>query len=281
MPQPNRISLKAQAKERVLDPSYGVLIVTFFYLLLTDWLSELLGLAMPNPISAVIDRLSESAANLMQNTASSAASAIDLSPAYSAALLYARELLAQPGQRAALFVFLLFQFYSIVIAFGFRRYALRVSRGERLGVRNLMDSLWMAGRIILLQVLVMVLSALGGMFFLLPGVFLYYTFLLAPYVLIDCPDLTALQTLRACFGLMRGRRMQLFMLDVSFIGWMIVEYMVMLIGVNVGNLLGSDLLSSILWLLGYTVIAVYLVPYRELSYANFYNMIRPEDLPLS
>lgn len=70
------------------------------------------------------------------------------------------------------------------------------------------------------------------------------------YVLADNPELTASEALAKSQSIMRGHKMELFILQLSFIGWFF------LVGITFG------------------IAAIYVLPYMSATMANFYNSIK-------
>lgn len=275
----DRILLKARARERVLDRSFGVMSVSFVYFLLTDWISTLANLIVTSPIDAIGERFTNGLNNVMnQAVASGGTEVLDFSPVYSATISFARELLSKPSQQFILFFFLLFYFYSVVMSYGYSGYAMRVARGERLRASVLFDQLWLAGKIILMSLLISIIVGLWSMLFLLPGVYFFYSYLLAPYVLLDHPEMSVFRAMKTSAQISRGYKRQLLMLDLSFIGWLLLSFVVTNIGYDIGLLFNSEAVGNVFSTLLYTVVAVFVMPYRELSLVNFYDAIRPQDL---
>ncbi|MCD7838927.1 MAG: DUF975 family protein [Clostridiales bacterium] len=280
MNYPDRVLIKARAKKRVLDQSFGVLMVSIAYLLLTEWISSVVDLIWTNPLDAISDRFSESMnALLNQIAARGSISNAGMSAIYTSALSYARQLLAQPQQEVLLFLFLLLYLYTVVMGYGFSFYAMRTARGERLRAGALFDSLWMAGKFILLSLLITLSVGLGVSLLVLPGVVIYYSSMLVPYVLLDHPEMSIFKALSAGWRMSKGHRVQLFTLDFSFIGWSLLCLLVTNLGYNLGWIVtSSETLATILGLVGYTVVYAFVLPYRELSLVHFYDTIRPQDL---
>lgn len=62
-----------------------------------------------------------------------------------------------------------------------------------------------------------------GMFlFVIPGILFAFSFSMAFYVINDHPEMTAMQALKESRRLMKGHRMQFFLLNLSFFGWIIL-----------------------------------------------------------
>jgi uncharacterized membrane protein len=57
---------------------------------------------------------------------------------------------------------------------------------------------------------------------IVPGIMKHYSYRLVPYIVKDEPDLTPTQTLRRSADLMQGNRWKVFVLDLSFLGWLIL-----------------------------------------------------------
>ncbi len=71
-------------------------------------------------------------------------------------------------------------------------------------------------------ILYTVFVALGAILFIIPGIILGISFSMAFYIINDHPEMTAMEALRESRRMMKGHKMQYFILQLSFIGWMIV-----------------------------------------------------------
>ena len=85
---------------------------------------------------------------------------------------------------------------------------------------------------------------------IIPGVIASMAFYLTPYILKDNPELSILDALRLSRKMMHGHKMQLFCLQLSFIGWGLLNLLTLGIGT--------------LWLL----------PYMTTTMAAFYQDLR-------
>ena len=94
-----------------------------------------------------------------------------------------------------------------------------------------------------------VLVALGTLLLVIPGVMLVFSYAAAPYIMAQDPECEGLEALRRSRELMKGNRMDLFLLDLSFIGW--------------------DLLSLLTLGIG----SLFLNPYKEAARASFFRNI--------
>lgn len=101
---------------------------------------------------------------------------------------------------------------------------------------------------LLMSVVVSVLS----LALLIPGVIASMALFLTPYLLNDKPDLSVVDVLRLSRKMMNGHKMQLFKLQLSFLGWALLNVLTLGIGT--------------LWLL----------PYMMTTMAAFYQDVREQ-----
>ena len=64
--------------------------------------------------------------------------------------------------------------------------------------------------------------ALWSMLFIIPGLIKAYSYRLVPYLVKDEPGLSATETITRSRELMDGHKMEAFLLDLSFIGWILL-----------------------------------------------------------
>ena len=145
---------------------------------------------------------------------------------------------------------------NTMVGVGNMIYSLHVVREEKADYGNLLDGFAIFFRVIVLTILEALIVAAFTMLFVIPGVIFAYRYRQAMYLLIDHPDRSPIECLRASGALMRGHKWELFVLDLSFIGWMLVQ-----------------------WLL--SPFAIWLRPYQSLTYANYYRTLRGEPVPAS
>ena len=60
---------------------------------------------------------------------------------------------------------------------------------------------------------------IGFIFLIVPGVVIAIGCSLAPYLIVDNPELSAAETLKLSWKMMKGHKWQFFVLSLSFIGW--------------------------------------------------------------
>ena len=139
---------------------------------------------------------------------------------------------------------------SIVLAGGYRGYHLLRARGMEANFMDIMPNGGQIFRILCIDFASGLIIALGLMLFIVPGVILAYSYSQAIFVMYDNPGMSAFQCMRESRRLMRGHKLRLFRLEISFLGWLIVAAIV-----------GMFL----------PILNVWLDPYMGISVASFYN----------
>lgn len=220
-----------------------------------------------------------------------------------------------------LFFTLLLTLYGVVMAFGYQFWCLRAWRREPVGYANLIDGFGMVGRVLLMEVHIFVRTLGWSMLVMVPFVivtsslysweaimiatwiflliFMPYFYViqlryaLAPYLLADHADSwNASQAVRESVSLMRGWKMELFKLDLSFLGWYLLQWLLsvaiqslfllptLMTAMGNGQMEAETLLT--IFAAGTTVGSVvatliclpldlFLLPYTGLSRAGFYD----------
>ena len=166
-----------------------------------------------------------------------------------------------------------------IVAAGLSLFAMNTLRKKEASLWNLLDGF---GRFLPLLILLLMMRFLLSFWFsllVIPAVFAWYRYRLAVYLLIDNPQLNPFQCILLSGRMMRGRKWEMFLLDLSFLGWWLLASLPMSIGTALGGIL-----PMILGLLGSAAILAWLVPYHELSCVGFYEAVKtpiqsipPED----
>ena len=108
---------------------------------------------------------------------------------------------------------------SAIFKYGFTDYTLRTIRGELGEPKNTLIGFRIPGRIIIAHILRSIIEWLGTLCFFVPGILASYSLRMTERVMIDHPEWTVVQCMQYSHDLMRGHRMALFGLDLSFFGW--------------------------------------------------------------
>lgn len=91
---------------------------------------------------------------------------------------------------------------------------------------------------------------LWALLFIIPGVIMAYAYSMSIYIAHDNPELTAMEAIQKSKEMMRGHKWDLFVLDLSFIGWI--------------------LLCCLTFGLGF----ILLQPYIDTAHAEFYRNLK-------
>lgn len=92
------------------------------------------------------------------------------------------------------------------------------------------------GRVLVTMLVRDVFVLLWSLLLVVPGVMKAYSYRLVPYLVKDRPELSPMEVLAESEALMRGNRWQAFVLDLSFIGWIILG----VVTLNLGNIFWTN-----------------------------------------
>ncbi|MCD8211854.1 MAG: DUF975 family protein [Oscillospiraceae bacterium] len=195
----------------------------------------------------------------------------------------------------ATFAIILLYLFSMVLAIGFANYALRLTRGESTGISGLFEGFSFTGRSLGVEILTLIfiflwtllvfiiasivtsiLMTLAAMAPLVLAVILYVIcglvyvaalilciFLairydMAPFALVEDPERKSMDCIRRSRTMMKKNQSKLFWLRVSFIGWILLIFLIFVIFDGIGILVMgpsqlADQLNEILSGTDYTV----------------------------
>lgn len=123
-----------------------------------------------------------------------------------------------PGT-VVLFVSVLVWLLLTVLAAGCNLYHLGIRRGEEMGYTTLFDGFSFVGKVILLQLVMTLFITLWTMLFVIPGLIASYRYRFAMYNLCENPEMGVMEALAMSCSQTQGYKMDLFVLDLSFLGW--------------------------------------------------------------
>ena len=118
------------------------------------------------------------------------------------------------------------QFVMMIVSAGFVIFILNTIRKTNAVYGNLLDGFAIAGRVILLNIVEGLLIVLWSLLFIIPGIIAAYRYRMALYLLIDHPEMSVLECLRKSKEMMHGHKAELFRLDLSMIGWLLLDMFV-------------------------------------------------------
>lgn len=107
------------------------------------------------------------------------------------------------------------------------------------------------GKIWLLFFLIGLYTFLWSLLFVIPGIVKAYAYSMAPYILAENPEISASEAIRRSKEMTAGHKGELFVLDLSFIGWV---------------LLGMLTLGILYY--------IYIIPYMNATFVNAYYALK-------
>jgi uncharacterized membrane protein len=154
-----------------------------------------------------------------------------------------------------------------VIAAGFASYCLKLSRGQETSVKDLFDGFTIFFKVIWLNIVMGVLVLLWSLLLIVPGIIAGYRYSQALYILLDNPDMPVLACIGASKQIMRGHKAELFVLNLSFIGWSIVSE---IIAITIMILIG---MTGVKLAVAIPILNIWLMPYVSTTYAVYYGQL--------
>lgn len=271
----NRYEAKMRAKESMRNTQPSYILVTLIYFLLTNFLVSMVMYFLPNPIQKVQELLIMGYQDVGQVFQYVYAQMAPVLPVY-------------------IGVSIVLNLYNIVMGFGYTSYALRLARNEQPGYAHLLDGFAKIWRVLWKTILESIFVFLWGLPFMVAGgialaiviiqemyglLALYwflimaalvvmamrgYSYQLSSYFMLDDPDCTAREAITRSKRAMKGWRWEAFVLDMSFIGWLLLA---MVISGIVGYFV------PILGTIAAGVFSLWLTPYMNATAANFYDSV--------
>ena len=113
--------------------------------------------------------------------------------------------------------------FTIVLNGGYYVYCMGIRQGLRMPCASLADGLSVAGKLIWCWIQISVRVALWSMLFVIPGLIAAYRYRFAYYNILTDGSLSASEAIALSSRQTAGMKMDLFVLDLSFIGWEIVS----------------------------------------------------------
>ena len=117
------------------------------------------------------------------------------------------------------FVSILTGLMGMVLTCGYVLYCMAIRRGERAEYLTLFDGFSFVGKVILLNIVISLFTFLWGMLFVIPGIVAGYRYRFALYNLYENPGIGVMEALEMSKQQTLGYKGQLFMLDLSYLGW--------------------------------------------------------------
>ncbi len=191
----NRVQIKMEAKEVVRSARASAYVMTLIYLLLV------------NLINAVDLYAGNGILHYVQE---------HMLPVELPSLLIAPDFPPLVIMFVTVMVFLL----TTVLGGGLIIYHLGVRRGYEMGYSTLFDGFSIVGKLILGSLCVSALVTVGMLLLVIPGIILSYMYRFTIYNICENPELGVINAMRMSRLQTSAHKADLFMLDLSFIGWL-------------------------------------------------------------
>lgn len=135
---------------------------------------------------------------------------------------------------------------------GYCRYLLNLNDGTDPRFSDLFSQLHRFGSALCLHVLHMLIVFAGFLCLIVPGIILAYGLRLSYLIMADDPDCSAVDALMTSWSLMKGHKLELFLLELSFLGWALLAALVPVVG------------------------SLFFLPYLSSTEAAFYRRLSPK-----
>lgn len=146
-----------------------------------------------------------------------------------------------------MFLSLLVNLLLTALMYGYYSYSMTVRAGNFAEYGTLFDGFTYVGRVILLEIMLYCRIFLWSLLFVVPGFIAAYRYRFARLNLCENPDITPSQAIAMSKAQTRGIKGDLFVLDMSFLGWDL------LVGLTLG------------------LLNIYVLPYRIQTELGFYE----------
>ena len=123
---------------------------------------------------------------------------------------------------AVIFVSIFVPLCNALLSAGSNLYHLGIRSAREMPLSTLFDGFGQAGRIIVLALLQYIFIFLWSMLFIIPGIIAAYRYRFAMYDLLENPELSPMEALRMSSAQTYGYKTDLFVMDLSFLGWYIL-----------------------------------------------------------
>ena len=151
-----------------------------------------------------------------------------------------------------------------LVGIGYSLYCLNVSRQQHTSYKDIFNAFEHFGRAFLISIIQGIFIFLWSLLFVIPGIIASYRYSMSYYVMYDHPEMSAIECIRESKRLMAGNKMLLFTLDLSFIGWFLLEYIV-------------EIITSELFMISLPLVSIFLSPYHGITTAAFYDALLISD----
>lgn len=139
----------------------------------------------------------------------------------------------------------------LMLSIGFTIYCMNICQFRKAGFGNLLDGFAIFFKALWLTILVGIFIWLWSLLLIIPGIIAAYRYRMALYIMIDNPQLSVLDCIRASGKMMEGHKGELFVMDLSFLGWALLTL--------------------------FPFVTIWVTPYISVTNVNYYLALR--DMP--
>lgn len=133
---------------------------------------------------------------------------------------------------------------------------LGLAKGIKPNISQIFDGFYDLWCAIKVTFFVGLFTMLWSLLFIIPGIIKAYSYSMAIFILAENKGMPALEAIRRSKEMMEGHKMDLFVLELSFIGW------------------------GLLTALTFGIVGIWAIPYITATTTNFYNTIKGEPTPV-
>lgn len=138
-----------------------------------------------------------------------------------------------------------------VVKLGYCQFLLKMQDGEEPEANDLFSRFNQFGDGFILNLLTGLYTFLWALLFIIPGIVAGYSYSMASFIMTENPGMKASEAIEASKRLMDGHKAELFVLDLSFLGWILLNVFTLGIG------------------------SLWLNPYMNAAHAAFYRNLVP------
>ncbi len=293
----DRAALKNEVKTDLKQSRPRAILVSLVYLLVTNALVSVVDLRVTNAFSGY-DNIIEQMSDLSFGMELGMISSEDFLTEF---LDLFRQLI--PVLVVALVGILIIAVINWTANFAYRGYCLKMVRREDPGFITLLSAFPRWGWVLLTGFLVALFTILWSILFIILGIlatvllmrlgmgivvliwaavaagiiYIYLRYCLAFYILAD-EKIDSLEAISRSKAMMRGRKWSMFVLELSFIGWILVYFLAfavvsLIVSIFTDNITVNSVLSSVITL----PLLMWLTPYMTGSVAKFYDWMKLTD----
>jgi len=154
------------------------------------------------------------------------------------------------------FLAILLSLFQPLFDVGFMSFCLKTFRKQETTYKDLLDGFLFTIKVLSLFIVRFVLIVLWSLLLIIPGIVAAYKYRLAFYILLDDPKKGVMQCIHESSTIMYGGKVDLFIIEISFWGWFLLDILVI-------TLLPLPFALPI--------VSVWIAPYMGLTIVGFYE----------